>query len=129
MPFDDASTENRSLKGRVAYHDGLAAEDAVEAHYLALGFRIVERRWRGAGGEIDLILRDQHGLVFVEVKKAKSHAVAAERLSMRQLQRICVSAEDYCGTKSPGRLVNMRVDLATVDGQGSVEILTNISLI
>jgi putative endonuclease len=128
MPFDFAPSDDRSLRGLVAYHDGLAAEGSVEAHYVANGHKIIERRWRGRGGEIDLILQDDDGFVFVEVKKAKTHAYAAERLSHRQLQRICISAEDYCGQMMPGKLVNMRVDLATVDEQGRVEVLPNISM-
>ncbi len=128
MPFDVAPSDDLSRRGLVAYHDGLAAEDSVEAHYLTTGHKIVERRWRGRGGEIDLILQDDDGYVFVEVKKAKSHAYAAERLSHRQLQRVCASAEDYCGQRMPGNLVNMRVDLATVDAEGRVEVLPNISM-
>ncbi len=129
MPFDFAPSDDLSLKGLVAYHDGLAAEDSVENHYIASGHRVLARRWRGRGGEIDLVLSGHDGLVFVEVKKAKCHAYAAERLSMRQLQRICASAEDYCGREHPGELVNMRVDLAMVDGQGRIDVLENISII
>ena len=128
MPFDFAPSNDLSRRGLVAYHDGLAAEDAVETHFAARGYRILDRRWRGQGGEIDLILQGDDGLVFVEVKKAKTHAYAAERLSMRQLQRICASAEDYAAQKFPGALVNMRVDLAMVDAKGCIEVLPNISL-
>ena len=138
MPFDFAPSDaafsdvapgdDRSLKGLVAYHDGLAAETSVENHYAALGCRIVERRWRGRGGDIDLICKGDDGYIFVEVKKARTHAMAAERLSIRQLHRICASAEDYCAGKMPGVPVNMRLDLATVDALGDIEILPNISL-
>lgn len=128
MPFDFAPSDDLSLRGRVAYHDGLAAEDSVETDYVMAGYRILDRRWRGQGGEIDLIVQGEDGLVFVEVKKARTHAYAAERLSMRQLQRICASGEDYAAQKFPGELVNMRVDLAMVDAVGRIEILPNISL-
>lgn len=129
MPFDFAPSDDLSLKGLVAYHDGLAAEDSVETHYVAMGYRILDRRWRGQGGEIDLVVQNDDGVVFVEVKKARTHAYAAERLSMRQLARICASGEDYCGQKMPDVLIDMRVDLATVDAQGTVQVLPNISIV
>ncbi|MDA8584886.1 YraN family protein [Rhodobacteraceae bacterium] len=127
MPSGFSPSDTRALQGATSYHDGLAAEDAVERHYLHQGYTLAERRWRGQGGEIDLILRDGRGFVFVEVKKARTHARAAERLSSRQLQRICASGEDYCGQKAPGRFVDMRIDLATVDATGQINVLPNIS--
>ena len=135
MPFDVSPADDLALRGATAYHDGLAAESSVEIHYQSEGYRLLERRWRGQGGEIDLIFRDNKinvwgqkgGFVFVEVKKAKTHACAAERLSRRQLNRICRSGEDYAAQAVPGQILDMRVDLAMVDGQGQIEILTNIS--
>lgn len=128
MPFDFAPCEDLSRRGLTAYHDGMAAEEIVCSHYLSQGARVLEQRWRGEGGEIDLILEAPEGLVFVEVKKAKTLAYAAERLTARQLSRICLSAEAYCGAYSPGQMVPMRVDLAMVDALGAVEILPNISI-
>ena len=43
------------MSGLTSYHAGLAAESAVETHYLRTGHVISDRRWRGAGGEIDLV--------------------------------------------------------------------------
>ncbi|MCV6594321.1 MAG: YraN family protein [Silicimonas sp.] len=128
MPFDFAPSDDRALRGLTAYHDGLAAEEIVRDQYVGQGAQVLETRWRRDGAEIDLILQDADGVVFVEVKKAKTLAYAAERLSMRQLNRICLAAEAYCGARFPGELVNMRVDLALVDGTGAVEIRPNISI-
>lgn len=127
MPFDFAPSDDLSLRGLVAYHDGLAAEDAVDAHYRNRGYDVVARRWRGEAGEIDLIVKDGPGYIFVEVKKARSHAAAAESLSMRQLGRICRAGEEYAATVAPDRSVFMRLDLAMVDGQGRIDILENVS--
>lgn len=135
MPFDFSPTDDLALRGTTAYHDGLAAESSVEIHYQSQGHTLLERRWRGKAGEIDLIFRDNAvnawgqtgGFIFVEVKKAKTHAYAAERLSPRQLGRICRSGEEYAAQKAPGKLVDMQVDLALVDGQGQIDVLPNIS--
>ena len=83
------------------------------------------RRWRGQGGEIDLILRDGDGLIFVEVKQSRCLARAAESLSHRQMQRICASAEEFLGTQPRGSLTDVRFDLALVDQRGDMQIIEN----
>ena len=127
MAFDFSPSDDLALRGRTAYHDGLAAEDAVERTYLNRGYGLLARRWRGGGAEIDLIFVNDAGFVFVEVKKARRHAEAACRLTPAQLQRICRAGEVYAARVAPGRLVDMRVDLATVDATGTVSILENVS--
>ena len=54
----------------MAYHAGLSAEDRIADDYERRGYSVAQRRWRGKGGEIDLIAQDGDGLVFIEVKKA-----------------------------------------------------------
>ena len=87
-----------------------------------------EARWRGRGGEIDLIFSEGETFVFVEVKKSRTHAAAAAALGQRQMTRILQSAEDYLGGCPRGLLSEARVDVALVDGQGRVEIIPNISI-
>lgn len=125
MPFDFPSLDQQ--RGLANYHAGLAAETSVELDYVASGAVLLERRWRGRGGEIDLILRDGDELVFVEVKKSKSFARAAESLSSRQIGRICSAAEEYIATQPLGSLTPMRVDAALTDETGGIEILRNIT--
>ena len=117
---------SRSVRGSVSYHAGQSAELCVAADYERRGFTITHRRWRGAGGEIDLIARDADGIVFIEVKKSSSHARAAERLSQRQLARIYRSAEDFIGHLPAGSNTDCRVDVALLDQQGQIDILPNV---
>ncbi|SMX31230.1 YraN family protein [Actibacterium lipolyticum] len=113
------------MSGSVAYHSGRVAEDIVAEHYIRRGFKIAHKRWRGAGGEIDLIARDGDALIFIEVKKSRSFARAAERLSPRQIQRIFDTASEFVSGEPNGQLTDMRFDVAMVDGQGRIEILEN----
>lgn len=110
----------RARRGALAYHAGHAAEDQIVRRYEAAGCEVLERRWRGRAGEVDLIVRDGHETVFVEVKKAATHAEAAERLSRRQMDRICQAACEYAGLAA-----EMRFDAALVDAHGRVEVLEN----
>ena len=82
-----------------------------------------ERRWRGSAGEIDLIVEDGAGLVFVEVKASEDFARAAEQLSERQMGRIYAAASEYLGLMPTGQATETRFDVALVDGVGRVEIL------
>ncbi|MBK5945195.1 hypothetical protein CCR83_01715 [Rhodobacter veldkampii DSM 11550] len=113
------------MAGAVSYQAGLAAEAQVAAHYQRSGRGIAARRWRGSGGEIDLIARDGAGLIFIEVKKSASHARAAERLSRRQMDRIYASASEFLVGEPLGLNTAIRFDVALVDAVGRIEIVEN----
>lgn len=113
------------MRGATSYHAGLNAEKIVERHYAALGHAVLARRWRGAGGEIDLVLADGAGLIFVEVKAAADFARAAARVSPRQQQRIFAAAGEYLAAMPAGQLTETRFDVALVDRRGRVEVIVN----
>lgn len=113
------------MSGKISYLAGLSAEDQVARHYARAGHRILSRRWRGRAGEIDLITECDGNVIFVEVKKSRSHARAAERLSQRQMQRIYTSASDYLGHMPAGQDSAARIDVALLDSMGRIEIIEN----
>lgn len=117
----------RALRGRQAHLSGQSAELIVLECYRRRGYREVERRWRSAAGEIDLIFQHGNKVIFVEVKSAKTHDQAAQRLSLRQLRRIEASGAIYLDTLPTGSLTECQVDLALVDGIGAVSIIENAS--
>ena len=113
------------MTGSVSYHAGRCAEDQVAQIYQQSGRPIVARRWRGISGEIDVIARDGDAVIFIEVKQSKTHAAAAEHLSERQMQRICLAASEYLGGEPDGLNTASRFDVALVDGVGRIEIMEN----
>ena len=115
----------RRVRGRAAHHQGRAAEGVVARHYARLGLGLVEARWRGRAGEIDLVLRSGDGVVFVEVKAARDHAQAARALTPRQAARLLEAGAEYLGTQPLGQLTEARFDVALVDRSGTVEIIEN----
>lgn len=115
------------MSGRGSYLAGLSAEDSVARDYERRGYSVAARRYRGSGGEIDLVLREGDDYVFVEVKKARDFARAARALSPAQLGRICQTAMEFVGSVPGGMLAGMRFDLAMVDGMGRMERLENIT--
>ncbi|MFP4303840.1 MAG: YraN family protein [Rhodosalinus sp.] len=124
-PFAAPGRARRVRRGRVAALSGVAAEAGVERHYRASGRPVVARRWRGAAGEIDLVVREGARVVFVEVKAARSFEAAATRLGRRQMDRLCAAAEEFVGQEPGGLLTEMRFDLALVDGSGAVKVIEN----
>lgn len=113
------------MGGLVGYLSGLAAEGAVARLYEAGGRKIAAQRWRGKWGEIDLIAREGETVVFVEVKKAATHARAAERLGWRQVQRIWAAASEFLEGEPLRSLTDVRFDVALVDNLGRIEIRQN----
>jgi len=113
------------LTGQTSYHAGRIAEDIVARDYIDRHHTLAATRWRGASGEIDLILRKGALVVFVEVKKSSSFARAATRLGRRQMDRLVGAASEFIAAEPNGQLTDMRFDLAMVDGQGRVEIIEN----
>lgn len=115
----------RQRRGTRANLSGRLAEDQVAARYAAAGAAILARRWRGQGGEIDLIAAQGGCTIFIEVKRARDLDAAALRLGRAQMDRLCAAASEFCGTLPDGQLSEMRFDLAMVDGQGRIEVIEN----
>ncbi|RMA43812.1 YraN family protein [Rhodophyticola porphyridii] len=113
------------MSGMTSYLAGRTAEDRVAAEYARAGHVILSRRWRGQAGEIDLVAEKDGETVFIEVKKSRSFARAAERLSRRQMQRIYASASDYLGHLPDGQNSVARFDVALVNDRGIIEIVEN----
>lgn len=115
----------RAARGLAAHASGHSAEARVADHYRDRGAEVLERCWRSPAGEVDLIVREGDTVVFVEVKKADTHDVAAARLSRRQMDRICTAALIYADKLPGGALTDIRFDAALVDATGRVEIIEN----
>ena len=104
---------------------GMAAEDSVLRDYTAKGYRLLERRFRGQGGEIDLVLGRGDDVIFVEVKKSRSFDTARARLGQRQILRIFNAAAEFLGGQPKGQLTETRFDLALVNAHGEVAVMEN----
>lgn len=103
----------------------MAAEEIAARDYARRGRSIARSRWRSPSGEIDLIVREGATVVFVEVKKAATFDRAALRLTRRQMDRICLSAQEFLAYEPKGILTDMRFDLALVDARGMVQVIEN----
>ncbi len=101
QPEDDG----RRTLGR--YGEELAARYLTEQ-----GWQVLERNWRCAHGEIDLIARDGDALVFCEVKTRRTERFggaveAVDRRKVARLRRL-VAAWLQCHEERAGRV---RIDV------------------
>ena len=113
------------MSGIVSFLKGLSAEECVERWYTDRGAETVARRWQRSSGEIDLIMRDAGGLIFVEVKASRTIDRALARLGAGQIARLLSCAEEFLSTWPTGALTPLRFDVAAVDGTGRIEIVEN----
>jgi putative endonuclease len=69
---------------------GRVGEDAATVLYRRRGFQIVERNWRCAEGELDLVARRGSLLVFCEVKtrSSESFGLPAEAVGFHKRRRL-----------------------------------------
>jgi putative endonuclease len=79
----DRPVRRKDALGR--YGERVAAE-----HLVAVGFVVLEKNWRCAQGEIDIVARDGDVLVVCEVKtrSSLSHGTPFEAVTRRKLHRL-----------------------------------------
>jgi putative endonuclease len=81
------------MNRRAAEKRGRGAE-ILACWYLRLkGWRILARRARVPGGEVDIVARRGNTLAFVEVKARATEQAAASSLDDWRLRRVVVAAE------------------------------------
>jgi putative endonuclease len=107
------------LPWRRAIPLGRRGEDVAERHLRRCGYRILERNFRAAGAEIDLVAADHEALVFVEVKARSSafFGVPAEAVDARKAERIRRAAAMYLRhNRAEARVA--RFDIVAITGVG-----------
>ena len=74
---------------------GRRGEAAAAAYLEERGYRIRARRYRAAGGEIDLVAEEGGELVFVEVKASQRASRPEQRVDRAKRQRLTRAAQHY----------------------------------
>lgn len=96
------------------YRNGLRAEIAAAFYLLLRGYLPVAWRYKTPVGEIDLIVRRGHTLVFVEVKARANHTAAAEALHARNQARVVRAAQYYLGSHPNAANYTIRFDAVLI---------------
>jgi putative endonuclease len=110
---------------------GDAGERYAERLLTERGWRILERKWRGTLGEIDLVAETREGgLVFVEVKTRRGERLGAaeEAISAEKAERLLTLGEEFVASDSSLWNRPWRVDLVaiTLGPRGDVARVSHI---
>jgi putative endonuclease len=97
-----------------AFRLGLSAESRAAMLLVAKAYRIVARRFRSPGGEIDIVARRRRDLVFVEVKARDDLDAAAEAVTERGKRRIVAAAEYWLASHPQDADCFIRFDVILV---------------
>lgn len=79
------------------HQKGSAAEDAAQLFLQQQGFQVLAQNYHSPFGELDLVVRQQGLLLFVEVRLRKAGALvsAQESVTVRKQQKIVRTAECF----------------------------------
>lgn len=94
---------------------GAYGEDVAARHLTGLGMTVLERNWRCAEGEVDILLRDGSTLVVCEVKTRTSLVAGTphEAITDAKLTRLKVLGERWAEERGI-RPAGIRIDLVAV---------------
>ncbi len=102
---------------------GRWGEDVAAAAYARRGYVVVARNWRGASGEIDLVVRRRRLVVVVEVKARRTddYGVAAAAVGVTKQQRLRRLGAEFLAAHR-WRGVEVRFDVVAITGT-SIDVI------
>lgn len=97
---------------------GSRAEKRAENHLIQQGLILIERNFRARTGEIDLIMRDQASVVFVEVRQRTHQRFggALESVDNHKQRKLLATAAIYL-QKWGAHLPPCRFDVVLIEGE------------
>lgn len=95
---------------------GRHGEQLAVTYLTARGIRVLDRNWRCAEGEIDIVARDGNALVVVEVKtrSGRRHGTAYEAVTAEKLLRLRTLAGRWLAAQAE-RFDSVRVDVIALE--------------
>ncbi len=97
----------------------------LACHYLCRhGLQLIIKNYRCHYGEIDLIMRDEQCLVFVEVRYRKNryYGDAVNSVNAHKQRKIIATAKHYLGQQVLFDKLCYRYDIVTLHGQQQQEL-------
>lgn len=93
---------------------GRRGERAARRHLTRRGWTILAERWRGAGGELDLVAARGTTVIACEVKTRAAPDSLIDPLTVAQRARIARAAEAFVALHPDLPARELRLDLITV---------------
>jgi putative endonuclease len=109
-----ARAKTDPARRRASLRWGLHAERVAELYLTLKFYRVLERRYGAAGGEIDLVACRGRTVVFVEVKARRDLDVAAEAIGPAKRRRILRAVSRWRATHPWAAAFSLRCDAVFV---------------
>jgi len=107
-------TEDASRRRKAAFRLGLRAESLAAFYLRVKGYRILDRRYRCAAGEVDIIARRGDALCFVEVKARRTAVAGLEAVTPRTRKRIVNAARIWLAGHPGHEMCAWRFDIIVI---------------
>jgi putative endonuclease len=106
---------------------GKVGERVAEQYLKNKGYKLVERNYRCAAGELDLIVLDRRVVVFVEVKTRSGHGYGSplEAVEFRK-QRKMIQAAQYFLSEKKLHQRDARFDVVGISWPGREPVVEHI---
>lgn len=98
-----------------AHRRGIWAEHIARFYLRLKGYRILEHRYKTYVGEIDIIARKGHIIVFAEVKSRRTKEEALQAVHLQNQKRITRAAQDFLMRNDDLESFDMRFDVIVVN--------------
>lgn len=101
----------------IPHADGKQAESRACDFLQAKGLKLIEKNFRSNLGEIDLIMKEDNTLVFVEVRsrKASAYGVSCETIDRNKKRKIIKTANVYLKKEKLCEKIDCRFDIIAID--------------
>ncbi len=88
---------------------------------------LLDRNWRTATGELDLVCQHADTVVFCEVKTRTTarFGLGVEAVTIAKQRKIRAVANEWLRQPTQGPFATLRFDVVDVDGHGNVQVFEN----
>lgn len=115
-PRDQQQAGRQQTERQEAERRGRRAETLVSFLYLLRGYRILDRRFRAHGGEVDIIVQRGRLVAFVEVKLRRTGEEAILAVTPANRRRLESAAARFLALRPHLGEFAVRYDIAAVSG-------------
>ena len=94
---------------------GAQGEETAVRYLMRRGWRILDRNWRGGGGELDIVALRAGTVAFVEVKSRGDPGALGDPIVWAQRERLIRAATAYLARRPGLAEASSRFDVITID--------------
>ena len=104
--------------GKISYQRGRWAEQTALEYLLTKELKLLDKNFRSAFGEIDLIMQDKNIILFIEVRYRSSNHfhTALESIDRKKCERIISTSHQYLSENRSASRLDCTFDVVALSG-------------